>query len=203
MLTLTLRHRAGPLHLQMDRLYTCFRNLRAREAWRENVAAGAAAVEITTGRLGSWHVHMHVLIVGRYWSQRDISAEWLAVTGDSDIVDIRAMPTERAVGYAAKYLGKGASSDVEQNEPMLIEAIKALKGRRMLIVFGDWFGKLCEEDQEIPEKGEWIAVASLEKLVEWAGRGDEAAIGILEQLSLTPEGFHRATDPPRRSRHRA
>lgn len=146
---------------------------------------------MTIDRHGGWHVHLHVLIVGRFWAQREISSEWLAVTGDSSVVDIRALPRERAVNYAAKYVGKGIDSGVEQKPEAFVEAIKALKGRRMLIVFGEWMGKLSEEidddsgDFAIPaERGHWRALMSVEKCVSLARQGDEAAVAILNILKL-------------------
>lgn len=184
LITLTLRHSTATLTQQLDRLYECFRRLRQRQQWKENVRASAAACEFTMDELGRWHVHVHVLAYGRYWPQHQISAEWEAVTGDSKIVDVRRPPAERAVHYAAKYIGKTLPQEIMNNHAALVEAIKALKGRRLLIVTGEWVGKLSEETNDGTSKHEWIGVDYIEQIVRRAGEGSEADRSILARLRI-------------------
>lgn len=184
LLTLTLRHESQPLATQLDRLYECYRRFRQRRAWTDHVSAAAAAVEITQDAHGGWHVHMHVLCVGLFWLQRDISTEWLAATGNSYVVDVRALPAKRAVAYAAKYIGKCTNAGVEQRTASLVEAIKALRGKRTLIISGEWYGKLAEEPDQNPGKGKWEAVMSVEQCIKLAASGDLDAQELLEKLKL-------------------
>lgn len=74
-----------------------------RETWgsyrAERVRKGSAgvgcvfALEVappsSTGAGGM--VHVHVLVYGHYWPQADLSARWHRITGDSHVVDIRAV----------------------------------------------------------------------------------------------------------------
>lgn len=175
MLTLTLKHSSEPLKIQLDRLYACYRRLRQREAWKTHVKAGAAACEIKLGKDGLWHVHLHVLLVGSFWHQREISHEWLAVTGDSTIVDIRPMPSDRAVNYATKYLSKAVPSDMITSPTEFIEAIHALHGRRLLIVSGAWVGQLSEKSEENPAEIEEGSTSEKTRKIEpktWIGVGN-------------------------------
>lgn len=205
MLTLTLAHDERPLRVQLERLYQCYRRLRQRHRWIEHVNAAAAACELHVGDDGKWHVHLHVLWVGDYWRQQDISNEWLAVTGDSRIVDVRMMPTGSAVHYAAKYLAKAIPAEVAQNEKHLIEAIAAMKGKRLLIVSGDWVGKLREDMPDDPAEAEkllakhklWVPIGSFHSIYARAMNGDTYAREILDQLTR-PRGRFRPPDRPTR-----
>lgn len=185
-LTLTLRHTQTPLPDQIDRLYECFRRLRQRAAWQEHVDAGVAVCEIKLGKDGMWHVHLHCLIAGKYWSQREISAQWLAVTGDSAIVDIRALPTVRAVAYVTKYVGKTVPSEVVHDDRLLDASVSALRSRRMVIVFGAWVGKLDDDSADERADEEWVGVDFLDRIAQRACAGSEYDIRILARLGLRP-----------------
>ncbi len=197
LLTLTLKHQQSSLAQMLDRLYECFRKLRHRHAWKAHVQAAAAACEITLADDGAWHVHLHVLLKGVYWHQAEIKAEWLAVTGDSSIVDIRAVRDVRAVHYVTKYLGKAIPANVTNDPEKLVDAIKSLHGRRMLIVCGDWIGALKDDadirgdDGEIdPDKLEkmlqtrrlWVPIGALTAILARAKSGCRVSKAIIEGL---------------------
>lgn len=58
--------------------------------------------------------HLHLVLDSNYIPQRNISKIWKAVTGDSYIVDIRAVKGSRgASAYISKYLTKGLGIDVD------------------------------------------------------------------------------------------
>lgn len=155
-ITLTLRHRPGPLKDSLDRLYACFARLRRRELWGECVTGCAAVCELKIGRDGLWHPHLHILAAGTYIDQRALSREWLAVTGDSSIVDIRAVTNARSLAfYVTKYASKGCDQSVWKDPERLLEAIVTMRGRRLCMTCGSWRGvKLLppDEDAELDER---------------------------------------------------
>lgn len=206
MITLTLSHGGDPLAIQIDRLYAAFRRLRQRDAWKTHVSAAAAACEVKLSADGKWHVHLHVLTLGEFWLQREISAEWLAVTGDSRIVDVRALPAGRAVNYAAKYIGKSVDANVETSIDRLVEAVKAMAGRRSLIVCGDWVGKLADDVEKDPAEIEkmllkskaWRPIGSLLGLHARADRGCVYSRKVLDEIDRkirSPRDSHRPRPP--------
>lgn len=180
--TLTLKHCHLRLNLHIDRLQTCFRNLRARAFWKEHIAGGAAFLEIKTsadGRL--WHPHIHLLVEGKYLPQDQLAAEWLAVTGDSFVVDVRYVhDRKKAAAYVAKYASKPLDPSLFRNPEKLDEAIICLKGRRLCTTLGSWRGFELEKTPE-PAAG-WVSLGLLTTLKRQADDGDERAQAIISAL---------------------
>lgn len=146
-LTLTVRSTGEPLAQLLDHVYASFRRMRQHRAWKAHVRGGIAVLEVTRNpKTGHWHPHLHVLIDGTYFDQRAIKAAWLEATGDSDIVDIRAVISRRAAArYVSAYVAKPA--DVEEwPQCGIVEYARALHGRRLVIAFGSMHGKLGEPD---------------------------------------------------------
>jgi hypothetical protein len=139
MITLTLRNAPPPLRPQLDRLYLDYRRLRHRKLWKTRVTGAIAFCEITWNvHSRTWHPHLHVLTLGRYIEQHALSREWLAVTGDSTIVDIRLVRNpEKAVTYVAKYATKTHTPAVEHEHHVYADLIRSLNGRRMLLASGE------------------------------------------------------------------
>jgi hypothetical protein len=171
-ITLTLKHSPTPLTDQLKRLHRDFAELRRRAAWKEHVNGGAAFVEVKVGsRDGLWHPHLHLLCEGTFWRQKDISALWHRVTGDSSIVDVREVDDlEKAGHYCVKYVTKPADASVYQDPSKLQEMMLAMKGSRLCLSFGTWRGfKLTE----IPDDGrEWVNVRSVERIIVGAAAGN-------------------------------
>lgn len=137
-ITLTLRDDGEPLTALLTRLRAGFRRLRRRPLWKERVTGFAAFIE-TKYKLNTkhWHVHLHVVANGRYIPRADLSAEWLACTGDSMVIDIRRIDTSpEAARYVAKYAGKGLDTGTYQNPDALNEAVDALKNAKLVIKGG-------------------------------------------------------------------
>lgn len=66
--------------------------LRPNRPWSEfaRIKGAIAAYELTKKEEGDWHPHIHMLcLADSYIDQKALSAEWLAITGDSFIVDVR------------------------------------------------------------------------------------------------------------------
>jgi len=138
--TLTLAHADVPLAQQTARLYRAFKDLRATSWWKDRVDGGAAFLEVTrNAESGRWHPHFHILVAGRYLPQHQLSQLWLDATGDSCVVDVRAVrDREEIARYVTKYVTKPFSSNVFKDLATLTELVQALQGRRMLVTFGSW-----------------------------------------------------------------
>lgn len=182
-ITLTLRHSNTPLKDQLDRLLRSFNALRRRGPWKTTQVGGASFVEVKLAADGRWHVHAHVLAVGGFLDQRELSREWHAVTGDSSIVDIRKVRNVGEVAaYVTKYVTKPLDSSIFADGGRLDEAIATLKGRRLCNPFGI-FGKINIDADDDAGPDDWVTVGRLDALFEDAQRGDAVAVMIVAQLT--------------------
>lgn len=180
-ITLTLRSESESLQSQVDRLYSSFRKLRQRVFWKSRVKGGVAFVEVKWSDKGNrWHPHLHIVTHGRFLPVKDLGREWYAVTGDSWIVDVRAIKDERkAASYCAKYATKGYDASAIATNARLIECIKVFRGRRFVIAFGDWKGLSLTEEQS--ETG-WRIIDTLANVLAKVTQGDTNACRILSLL---------------------
>lgn len=111
-------------------------------------------IEVKRSKAGRWHVHAHIIAESKYLPQGELSAQWLAVTGDSPIVDVRMINSaDAAASYVAKYGSKSFDSGLLKSPRLLAEVMTALKGARLCTTFGEWRGaKLtsmkCDEDTQ-------------------------------------------------------
>lgn len=196
--TLTLRHNRTPLSDQISRVYTAFSTLRRRKWFKACVTGGVAFLEVKIGRDGLWHVHLHCLWEGTFFHQRELSAEWYAVTGDSSIVDVRSISTDqKEVRYAAAYAGKPLDASIVREPPRLHEFITAIKGRRLALTFGTWRGLDVDAVPPDADVG-WVPIGSLDRLWRDAAAGDAAAQSVLTCLarrSSIEAGSHKPTSP--------
>lgn len=110
MVTLTMAHCDDLLAMQLDRLYKAFKDLRRLSLWKKNVTGLIWFFELKLTGKGEWHPHLHILIDGRYLPQRALSRAWKKKTGDSYIVDVRAVKDKKkAAFYVSKYATKPIS----------------------------------------------------------------------------------------------
>lgn len=140
LLTLTLRASSAPLAETFDRLIRSFRKLRSLPTWKQHVAGALAFFEITRGqRTDHWHVHVHLLAHGKYWPRCELENTWERVTGDSRICDIRLVTSTRGVAYyVAKYTSKPIAPGRDATAPDVLEAVRALHGRKLCFATGAW-----------------------------------------------------------------
>jgi plasmid rolling circle replication initiator protein Rep len=115
--------------------------------------AGIGAFEITNqGKGKGWHPHVHFIILAEEMpDQALLSREWLARTKDSFVVDVRPVSMENPVGgfcEVFKYAMKFQGLSFEHNW----EAHWALRRKRLLVSFGDFYGVYEPEslEDEIP-----------------------------------------------------
>jgi hypothetical protein len=184
-ITLTLKHSDDSLHDQIKRLYACYKKLRNTKLWKLSQIGGAAMLEVkwnpTTRK---WHPHLHVISEGKFINAHDLSATWLAITGDSKIVDVRLIKSGKdAAFYVAKYCAKGTSNEVWQDREAAIEWVTATRGVRTCATFGKWRGwKLLEHPKTADD---WKPIARLDKVLEAARAGEIWAQDIVKNLKTT------------------
>lgn len=139
--TFTLKHDNVPLTTSLQRLAECFRTLRTSAIWKSNVTRGVWSIEVTKNQVTDrWHTHIHCLIDGSFIDQRLLASTWHAITGDSKIVDIRAVhDRERTAKYIADYVSKPADVHGWSNDDICEYAL-ALHGKRLIHTFGKAHG---------------------------------------------------------------
>ena len=182
-ITLTLRHRDDNLRPQIERLYQSFRALRASKLWKGSQRGGCAILEVKWDPdTGLWHPHLHVISEGDFIHQADLSNAWLKITGDSSIVDIRALSAGKdAAHYVAKYVSKGTNNEVWWNDSAAVEWIHATKGVRTAATFGTWRGFALLD--HLPDAGTWTRIGSLDQIYSHAREGQVYAVRLLDTLA--------------------
>lgn len=140
MVTLTLKASEENLQHCLNRLYGSFKKLRNRPFWKSRSLGGVAFLEFKRGEAsGLWHPHLHCLVQGRFLPQQDLAREWLCVTGDSHVVDVRLVKArDQVLHYVTKYCSKSNGLNPDSSDDDLIEIIRSLKGRRTVVPFGTW-----------------------------------------------------------------
>jgi len=152
--TLTMRHRDEPLSKTRARANEAFRLLRRQTEWTSRVTGGVWVIETTRNReTKRWHLHLHVIADGSYFPQELLSRAWERVTGDSKIVDVRAVPDrKKAVGYLADYLAKPMDV-VEWGDDAICEYADAMHGARLIATFGKAHKSSVEAAEPEAESG--------------------------------------------------
>lgn len=183
-LTLTLRHRDIPLPKLLTRLWRCFKELRSRSAWKQRVLGFAAFLECKhSPRTSHWHAHLHVLVEGSYWAQRELSQEWLTVTGDSPIVDIREVKDhQHGAAYVAKYVTKPWDADIIARPDIFTEALACFARRRLFLVGGTWRG--LRLNAKPPTVTDWEFVATTRTLFHLAFERSDSTARVLLTMIL-------------------
>jgi hypothetical protein len=146
--TLTLRSdkkrhlRAGIRKTKAD-----FRKLRKRDVW-QNCVGGFGRIENTNSIKFGWHPHLHCLLLLKdYIPQRELSANWHDVTGDSMVVDIRRVhDVASGLVETIKYPFKPA--DLRRLGKAQIQEMLDIKGEKLGLSFGVLHGIEVEENVE-------------------------------------------------------
>lgn len=170
-ITLTLKHTDTPLADQIKRIYECFAKLRKGKLWTASQKGGCTILEIKWDeKKRHWHPHLHIIADGKFLSQNDLSGAWLHITGDSYIVDIKALKTGNdAAHYVAKYVSKGTNDEVWKDTDAAQEWVTATKGVRSCATWGTWRGfKLLEPP---PRDEAWKPLITLQSLISQALAG--------------------------------
>lgn len=187
-ITLTLCGRGEKLSELVDRLYRHFRALRLHPLWEEKVRGGAAFLEIKwSDKARRWHPHLHIIADAGFIDQGELSSVWRGISKDSFIVDIRRVRNaETTAHYVTKYASKPLNTSFCLSPELLDEALTSLKGRRLCLCFGSWYGTSLTdaEDATLDEEEnseEWKMFTDLESLIQRANAGDRDAIFVIQQ----------------------
>lgn len=189
-MTLTLKSSREPLKMQLARLRASFRKLRQQSIWRKTQRRGRAHIEVTWSvATRMWHPHLHVIADGRYLPQRSLSRAWLKATGDSRVVDIRAI---KSVAQAAKYVAKYASKPVHgataaDHLPIdaAVDLLRCARKGRWVIPYGDFAA--LPPPTSTPATGHWVHVAFLEDVWQAAQISYDAySLSLLSRLDIVP-----------------
>lgn len=185
-ITLTRRHDDKPLAEQIAELYKWFKKLRSLPLWKETQHGGAVMLEVKyIEKNDQWHPHLHLVAEGGWINQDELAAAWLQVTGTSDVVDIRAIDSQKdAAAYVAKYVTKGTSPAVWDHPDRAQEWITASKGVRIANTFGNWRGFALLSNSDTAN--DWAPVCSFQSLLDAVGRHERWAEDAL--INLRPPG---------------
>jgi len=162
MLTFTLKHNDDELFLQINHLYKSFQKIRQRAYFKQNIYGGVWFFQLKQNpQTEQWHAHIHCLVAGKYLNQTKLKKLWFKITGDSFIVDIRAVKNlESASTEVARY----ATSPADLTKMSLDhawEVFEATEGRRICGTWGSAKGMVLrptpQEDTE-----EWTKIADFQ-----------------------------------------
>jgi len=98
-------------------------------------AEGAVYTLELTNKGNGWHPHCHMIVLAASQpSQSALSNEWLKITGDSMVVDVRPITGDPSEGFMEvfKYAVKFSDLSLQDNW----QAAQLLKGKRLLGSFG-------------------------------------------------------------------
>lgn len=181
--TLTLKHDNQGLKFMHDRLMKSFRRLRNSAFWKSHVRHGVYVVETThTPGRNEWHVHLHLVVDGEFMAQKVLAKEWKSVTGDSMIVDIRAVhDREQTASYLCDYLSKPPTMNAWP-AATLREFATAMHGRRIIGTFGVKSNPELDVTPKEAESHETHYVGSTTSIADRAAHGDETAKRAMEIL---------------------
>lgn len=136
-LTFTLRHNDDPLRDRVRDIYRFYRNIRRTKWFKKNVRGGVWFFQITKNQeTNQWHPHIHCLVDSNFLPKEKLSELWELITGDSKIVDIRAVKDR---GKTAEYVARYATAPCRLSDFSIddsIEIVQTLHGKRLCGTWG-------------------------------------------------------------------
>ena len=120
-------------HLQRSQRELWMRKHRARGSVLDLVDAAVWSYEVKRGHgSGQWHPHLHMVALSHVQpDQAALSREWLDITGDSFVVDVRPIDeADAASGFLEVFKYALKFSEMEASDTW--EAFQALRGRRLV-----------------------------------------------------------------------
>lgn len=182
-LTLTVKHTQDSLSDQLSGLYDSWQRLRKLKVMIHKCKGGVWFFQLCfNNRTSEWHPHIHCIIDSAYISHNWLSRQWLKITGDSKVVDIRAVRDPKDVAeYVAKYAARPAQMD-RLSTKRCIELVTCMHGRRMCGVWGNAQG-LSLRPHKLEDADKWQRVGSYTTIVNTAG-SDSGSKAILDSYRL-------------------
>jgi hypothetical protein len=195
--TLTLKHKREPLFLTLARLRASFAQLRRNPIWTSAVVGGVYSIEVKRNAdTGCWHAHVHAITDGTFLAQKRLSDAWLHVTGDSMIVDIRAVRSRRdVVSYVTKYISKPADLSGWPRE-CVEEYARDMSGVRCVQTFGNCHGRRVEPEDDGCVVQQVEPLTSTATLLRRLGQGCTRAAAAVWLLNRHGGIFRRAAALP-------
>lgn len=144
-LVLTQAHHAETLEQSVKRLLSAFRKLIRRGFWKEYFKGGTWSVEVTKGKDGLYHTHLHLLAFrSRFFDIELLRSEWLAVTGDSLNLHLKPILEDVSSGLreVLKYVAKPL--DFARFTAQNFKDFLEIKGMKFFGTFGE-FRKFCAD----------------------------------------------------------
>lgn len=199
-LTLTVRTRPNePLAETLDSLAGWFKSLRATRLWRGCVDGGAAILELKYNEQpGRWHPHLHIIIEGRFMPHDAIKRVWHAITKTSYVCHIEKLGSdEDTIRYVTKYTSKPLDGSFSHDQDLLVEAIRALAGRKLVATFGTWYRyRLLKREAS----SGWTTCITLNSLIARADAGDRECQRIWNIITDRTPRVRTPDDSPQQDR---
>lgn len=151
LVTLTVRdgddlaERFRHLHSSQHELWK--RRLRRRGSVLDGVAGAVWSYEVKRGRgSGQWHPHLHMIALAEVEPDAErLAHEWLDITGDSHVVDVRPIQQDdEASGFAEVFKYAVKFSDMDPADT--VHAAEVLAGRRLVASSGCFLGVQIPDD---------------------------------------------------------
>jgi hypothetical protein len=169
---LTYCHSSSPLFEQVTSLYAAFRKLRQHKVIRQAVRGGVWFFQIKVSKKsGEYHPHLHIVLDSDYVSQKLISLQWLQSTGNSFIVDIRAVKSPEVVAdYVSRYAARPCNlSDFTPEQG--VDVVSLFHRRRLCGTFGT--GRSVKLGHKKMENfDQWCRIGSWSQIVNMTVRPD-------------------------------
>lgn len=165
--TLTIVSKNESLVAMLDRLTTHWKTLKDTDLWRKHFWRGVWGLEITLNiQTGQWHAHMHLITDGLYMAQAQLKKAWFDITGDSYIVDIRAVHDRRGATWdLAGYISKPLDC-LHWPDDKIREYATGTHGRRLIHTFGKCHAQVNDDDEDETPKASFSYVTHARTLLD-------------------------------------
>jgi hypothetical protein len=142
-LVLTQTHKKETRKQSAKRIKDAFTKLQRRTFWKEFFKGGTWSLEFTKDKNGLHHAHLHIVGFRRkFFDIELLRGEWLAVTGDSHVLNLKPI-SDIAAGLreVVKYVSKPL--DIRRFGAEDLREFLKLKNMRMFGTFGE-FRDFCK-----------------------------------------------------------
>jgi diadenosine tetraphosphate (Ap4A) HIT family hydrolase len=160
-LVLTQTHKKETRKQSVKRIKDAFTKLQRRLFWKEFFKGGTWSLEFTKDKNGLHHTHLHIVGFRRkFFDIGLLRDEWLAVTGDSHVLNLKPIQDIAAgLREVVKYVSKPL--DIRRFGAADLKEFIGLKNMRMFGTFGE-FRDFCKSF--VPSDNDGDEVSELESL---------------------------------------
>jgi diadenosine tetraphosphate (Ap4A) HIT family hydrolase len=155
-LVLTQTHKAETRKQSAKRINDAFKKLQRRSFWKEFFKGGTWSVEFTKDKNGLHHTHLHIVGFRRkFFDIELLRSEWLAVTGDSHVLNLKPIQDIAAgLREVVKYVSKPL--DIRRFGSADLKEFIGLKNMRMFGTFGE-FRDFCKSFDPSDNDGDEVS----------------------------------------------